>query len=423
MNLRYIYISALFIFFAITILLEVKIVNAAYTKTVICIPQHDNMVYFICGLLVAVLPLLLYKFTDSLPPKTNLKFSQRLNVVIDSIVKLALIGFIWYLITIVRTALSQLPINYQTADMLPVIKVMNERYFSGKAVYDVIPEIWSGMKPVYLPAMWLGYSPAVLLDFDMRWLSFILLILASIVITFKDLIKRNVLAYLPFWVLVLFFIHEFLRYDSRILTMTEEPLVVFYYALFAWVLFKNDYRLIAITLTFCLLSRYALIAWAIVYFIFYFISVNRVIALRILGITTILCIFMMFVFQGFDNLNVFIKLQSYYIEDVTSGYHKFHNMIQESIAITRNFSYENIIKVHYFQIVSSFIAPLIFILLTKLLYKRVNLPLLAICSLKAALVFFFSFILLPYTYLFYTSVFLSLIIFKIVTDKVLFVHK
>src|SRR5260221_1065397 len=66
-----------------------------------------------------------------------------------------------------------IPIDIDYADMLPVIKVMNERFVAGqwKHVYDNIPEIWNGIRPVYLPAMWLPFSPAIMFNFDMRWIT------------------------------------------------------------------------------------------------------------------------------------------------------------------------------------------------------------------------------------------------------------
>ncbi len=48
----------------------------------------------------------------------------------------------------------RIPIDPDYADMLPVIKVMNERFLSGhwKQVYDPIAEIWNGTSQfIFLP--------------------------------------------------------------------------------------------------------------------------------------------------------------------------------------------------------------------------------------------------------------------------------
>ncbi|HEY4334753.1 MAG TPA: hypothetical protein VGM89_02620, partial [Puia sp.] len=54
---------------------------------------------------------------------------------------------------------EEMPIDITNADMLPIIKVMGERFIAGQhsQVYDTIPWIWKGTQPIYLPAMWLPY--------------------------------------------------------------------------------------------------------------------------------------------------------------------------------------------------------------------------------------------------------------------------
>jgi hypothetical protein len=72
-----------------------------------------------------------------------------------------------------RNIMASMPMDYRNADMLPIIQVMNQRFLGGhwSQVYDPIPEIWNGIKPIYLPAMWIPFSPAVLLNIDLRWIT------------------------------------------------------------------------------------------------------------------------------------------------------------------------------------------------------------------------------------------------------------
>ena len=57
------------------------------------------------------------------------------------------------------------PMDYHDADMLPIMKIMCERFIAGKGphVYDIIPEIWKGIQPVYFPAMWMPYCRCIVL--------------------------------------------------------------------------------------------------------------------------------------------------------------------------------------------------------------------------------------------------------------------
>lgn len=68
--------------------------------------------------------------------------------------------------------------DYHDADMLPIIKIMNRRLINGQRlyVYDTIPEIWKGIQPVYLPAMWMPFGIPTLLNIDLRWLTAVCLV-------------------------------------------------------------------------------------------------------------------------------------------------------------------------------------------------------------------------------------------------------
>src|SRR6185437_3006803 len=78
---------------------------------------------------------------------------------------------------------DEMPIDITNADMLPIIKVMGDRFIAGQHshIYDTIPWIWHGTRPIYLPAMWLPYVPAIFLGIDMRWVAIAGLLFAFII--------------------------------------------------------------------------------------------------------------------------------------------------------------------------------------------------------------------------------------------------
>ena len=121
-----------------------------------------SILYLMAGL-VFIFSLLLLP-SARLPVVTELKK--------ESLLKLPLFILILILAFITsRYWLDLIPLDPDFADMLPVMKVMNERFLHGeiKHVYDPIPEIWNGTHPIYLPAMWLPYLFTVALHVDMRW--------------------------------------------------------------------------------------------------------------------------------------------------------------------------------------------------------------------------------------------------------------
>jgi hypothetical protein len=72
-----------------------------------------------------------------------------------------------------RGIMDHTPLQIEYADMLPIMKTMSRRFLHGqwKQVYDPIPEIWNGFQSIYLPAMWLPFTSALLFDFDLRWVT------------------------------------------------------------------------------------------------------------------------------------------------------------------------------------------------------------------------------------------------------------
>src|SRR5580692_258580 len=134
-----------------------------------------SILYLIAGLIfifsILILPI------ARLPRVTELKKESLLKLPL--LVCMLLLAFITS-----RYWLGEIPLDPDFADMLPVMKVMNERFLHGnwKQVYDPIPEIWNGVRPIYLPAMWLPYAGAVALHLDMRWVTVLSVLMSFMVI-------------------------------------------------------------------------------------------------------------------------------------------------------------------------------------------------------------------------------------------------
>lgn len=166
-----------------------------------------------------------------------------------------------------RYWLDQIPIDPDFADMLPVIKVMNERLLHGdwKHIYDPIPEIWNGTKPIYLPAMWLPYLPTITLRADMRWTTVLALLGSFSVILFGIKIRRNrYFGYGQIGVAALLFWWIFSSNDVHgLISMSEEGVVIFYFVLLCLAIISGNAFFLGVTASLCLLSRYSMIGWII----------------------------------------------------------------------------------------------------------------------------------------------------------------
>src|SRR5206468_10379966 len=72
-----------------------------------------------------------------------------------------------------RHIMDNTPLQIEYADMLPIMKVMCRRFINGewRQVYQPIPEIWHGIQPIYLPALWMPFTTSLIFHFDMRWIT------------------------------------------------------------------------------------------------------------------------------------------------------------------------------------------------------------------------------------------------------------
>ncbi len=304
------------------------------------------------------------------------------------------------------------PLNYQQADMLPIIKTMCERATTGhwSIVYEPIPEIWGGIPPIYLPAMWLPFCLPVLLHIDIRWLTLLVLF-----ISFCTCLWRiNPFHQQAFPVLLSsFLLCWWLLTDDKsgLIPYTEEGIVLLYYVLLVLSLYKRKAWLIAICLSLCVLSRYALIGWLPAMIIYYSYQKNwkQLIQFVLTGAGCFILLALLPL--GWNTFSRLIVLPSAYIDFAARVWHDAPHVFRESLGWAKFFGIQRIALLHYLLVSLSFIVPVAFVLITLALHKKYrfsieNIPL---AALKITLVVFYTFIDVPYLYLFYTSSFVSLV--------------
>jgi hypothetical protein len=312
-----------------------------------------------------------------------------------------------------KQILDSTEINIANADMLPVIKVMNQRFLSGnwKNVYDTIPGIWNGIQPIYLPAIWLPFAPALFFNFDMRWIpvtalffafsSFLLLVrlrkdrFASLGLLFAG-------ALLYGWLFSQDDLHGFF-------SLTEEGVVVLYFVLLVLAILADQILLIAIAASLCLLSRYALIGWVPAFLAWLFLTKKK--KQLLVFCSTGLC-FLVFLFIlpfGWGNFVRMLSLPGRYVQFSGIVWKDSPAVFTESLGLAKFFVPGHGLLLHGLLIALSFTLPLFFILICYYKSKKKILANIPLAGLKLAVVVFYNLIDVPYLYLFYSSSFISLI--------------
>ena len=311
---------------------------------------------------------------------------------------------------------DEMPIDITNADMLPIIKVMGERFLAGQHshVYDNIPWIWHGTRPIYLPAMWLPYVPAIFAGVDMRWIAVAGLLFAFAVFLFLYRVSSRsasfylgVLGFLLFWWIVA-------DNTAGIVSVAEEGTVIGYYVLLVLALVSGKPWLTGIAISLCMLSRYALVGWIPAYLLWLVLE-RKWRYLRIVSLTGILCFVLLFLIPvGWTTFLRLASLPGDYVSFAGRVWKDSPDVFSGAPALAWFFGPQRIRLLHGLLVVLSFVAPLVFVIYGRRRRPSKNLPL---AALKLTLVIFYCFIDVPYLYLFYTSSFVSLIAVTLVLSE------
>jgi hypothetical protein len=302
-------------------------------------------------------------------------------------------------------------IDINNADMLPIIRVMNQRFVNGnwKTIYDPIPEIWNGIRPIYLPAMWLPFSTATYFNFDMRWITVIGLFFGftSFLLIFHQ--RVNSFSFACFLISSVLFCWLFTEQTNGFISMTEEGVVVAYYVLLVLAIYSQNMMLIGFAASLCMLSRYAFIGWIPAFLVFLLIYKKRKQALifSIAGWAGLLliCIFPF----GMEPILNLAKLPGKYIAFAKIVWEDSPDVFQYSLGFAKFFGPQRIRALHATLVLLTFAIPLLFVILCFFVGKKRQLSNVPLAALKISVVVFYSFIDVPYLYLFYTSSFISLL--------------
>lgn len=232
-----------------------------------------SFIYFIAGISIGILILFFPQI------KRNGFTDQRKYNVVFFFKILLIAATAFFLFYGSKSIMIENPLDYRTADMLPVIKIMNQRFLHGewKHVYDSIPGIWSERKPIYLPCMWLPFSPAVAFNFDVRWITVTALFIVFAVLINAVSFKKNWKFSLLLLTTVFVFFWWLISADDQhgFISLTEEGVIVLFYVLLALALISENILFISIAACLCMLSRYSGIGFVPAFFIYLLLSKKK----------------------------------------------------------------------------------------------------------------------------------------------------
>lgn len=366
--------------------------------------QTASVLYFISGIFIAILPLIKISPLPSKGEDARIIRQFHLILYATFLVLLMPYAYEWAVKLFERFA-----VHYKVADMLPVIQIMGQRFLNGESIYELV-HFWEGTEPIYLPAMWLPFVPSNYLEIDIRWTSMIALLIGLFFIVFIGKKGRfnfkSLLILIPLYLLINGLLHT----KSVLIYLSEEPIVILYYLFLAFALAKKRIYLIAIALSLCLMSRFSLAFWFLMYMSYLFFFENRKLAFQIGGLVGGICLFLLVSTGALWQLDVILNLPTIYIDHLMENEWKFHGFSTTNLGLVKFVSFERIPFFNRLFFLLNLAIPIVCLWCFWKFKDKINQAFFAICSLKLCLVFFYNFLIMPFSYLFYTNTFLSIAI-------------
>ena len=288
---------------------------------------------------------------------------------------------------------------------------------AGQEFYAVIPEIWGGMQPIYLPAMWLPFVPAAIFDFDPRFIPLTFMFgglgLLILVNSSRKVFSEEFYVLIPASLLII----SLLVVHSNFISMSQEGVVVAYYLLLAVALSQDRPWLLGLALSLCLMSRYGLIFWAIMYALYAWNTQGKKWTLSTGMYTLLFSLLLLLIGRTIPSLGILLEVPSNYVNDIQNLRTKYEPLIETSLGLAKFVSYENLASFHKLFIALSLLIPFMIYSYVSIRKSKLNMAFFGLCSLKLTLVFFYNFLIMPYLYLFYTSTFISIAIYVFYTRE------
>ena len=320
-------------------------------------------------------------------------------------------------------------INYVGySDIIPNIQILAQHCLHGKTVYalDAWKETTDGRYyPFYLPMHWLPFLVSESLHFDPRYITFFIFLFAAMVVMIRS---RKCADVRMQWVVPVFSLITFLVMAKKanfVSAVTIEPMLIAFYLLFIVSVNKERFMLTGAVFVLCLLSRYYIAFWLPLWCFVMFVSGRRRYMWQTIGVTVAgVCIFFVFPFV-LHNPAMLFSIGNGYDLAIISEWTKNMNKDGLPYHLFRGHGFAYLFYRHYaatdktigFYLLKKvlLVVPLLSTVVMGMWFymkrKTINTRIFLMGSFKIYLTVFLSFMIVPYIYLFATSVFLSVAIF------------
>lgn len=399
-------------------LIQGKTVFGIYTNPII---------FFTSGLLIVILPVFLPK--KEIPVTTEKKGFHKYFVTA------VWLGVSVSILILAAHSMKKYPIDVNYSDILPTLDIMSSRLLKDGMVYRdvVIYSTYTGGYPGYLPMHWL---PAVIPKYfgiDIRWavISIFIIGLSGYYFWLRTKTTKNITATIVSALTPAFFSLLILAKMEQVAVGTAELMIAGYFILLCVGIVSNNMTLLVAGIVCCLLSRYSLILWLPLYFILLWINEGRNRTIRLLlYLAGLICLLFIlpFFWQNPTAFSGIIKSYTHNVPMYEWGGQYWQAPGDKPYQLFQGlgmacFVYDNAKSSIEHKI--SFLLKLQIILSCSSVliagwwyyYKRkrnIDHKFLSLLALKFYFCFFYGFMVVPYSYLFWVPLFVSVVILSYV---------
>ncbi len=163
-----------------------------------------------------------------------------------------------------------------SSDVIPQIQALVTRFLAGEQPYYTIHFKEYDLFPTYLPMQWMPYILTELAHKDYRWVPAIALWGASLYYFLNNRTRGAASVWqllVPVWPLVVWYV--FMIHDNKVYVYTVEGLIAAYYFFVAQRIHKPNVLMLAVGISLCLLSRYSIVFWVPLCMALYFVAGRR----------------------------------------------------------------------------------------------------------------------------------------------------
>lgn len=362
-----------------------------------------------------------YKFliqkNETIPYNTNFEVKNYYKLLY--VLFLILFGF-W-----VNFIMLNNPIDIKTSDIIPYINDLYlKRLFDGEFIYNLAPGLGYGnWTPNYLPFHWLPFAVSYYFQFDHRWIVFGTYFIAIYIYLFHFLKAQTQQHFLIKASLPLVFLIHVLFKQPENFAHTVELLIASYYFLLAMFLIKNNVLGKSIGLVITILSRYIVVFYIPIALLIEFYLNNKKILIQIVLVIIMISAFYVIPFLIKDPSIFFKGAASYDLaalgewngQSWQQAHDRPHQLFKGLGFASWAFSFLNgslEYRISIFKTIMllitciSIVIIAIFFIKNKHKYSLANWHL---ASLKVVLTIVISFSLVPYSYLFWSTLMVSVV--------------